>query len=105
MKGVRPLLCTLVLGFACANTLSHPAGTRSPLAQMIRMVTMCLGGESWLNFMGNEFGHPEWLDFPREGNEWSHKHCRWAADFILFHSGKVVRIVCVLALHTLMHHW
>ncbi len=44
---------------------------------MIRMVTMCLGGESWLNFMGNEFGHPEWLDFPREGNEWSHKHCRW----------------------------
>jgi 1,4-alpha-glucan branching enzyme len=46
------------------------------LHKMIRMVTMCLGGESWLNFMGNEFGHPEWLDFPREGNEWSHKHCR-----------------------------
>jgi 1,4-alpha-glucan branching enzyme len=44
--------------------------------KMIRMVTMCLGGESWLNFMGNEFGHPEWLDFPRDGNEWSHKHCR-----------------------------
>lgn len=43
---------------------------------MIRMVTMCLGGESWLNFMGNEFGHPEWLDFPRDGNDWSHKHCR-----------------------------
>jgi hypothetical protein len=40
------------------------------------MVTMALGGEAWLNFMGNEFGHPEWLDFPREGNEWSHKHCR-----------------------------
>jgi len=35
-------------------------------------------GEAWLNFMGNEFGHPEWLDFPREGNEWSHKHCRCA---------------------------
>jgi hypothetical protein len=70
------MLCTLVLGVASANTLSHPAGTPSPLAQMIRMVTMCLGGESWLNFMGNEFGHPEWLDFPREGNEWSHKHCR-----------------------------
>lgn len=46
------------------------------LHKMIRMVTMALGGESWLNFMGNEFGHPEWLDFPREGNEWSHKHCR-----------------------------
>lgn len=45
---------------------------------MIRMVTMTLGGESWLNFMGNEFGHPEWLDFPRDGNEWSYKHCRYA---------------------------
>jgi 1,4-alpha-glucan branching enzyme len=48
------------------------------LHKMIRMVTMALGGEAWLNFMGNEFGHPEWLDFPREGNEWSHKHCRCA---------------------------
>lgn len=36
----------------------------------------CVGGEAWLTFMGNEFGHPEWIDFPREGNEWSHKHCR-----------------------------
>lgn len=53
-----------------------PAAAAHPLTQMIRMVTMCLGGESWLNFMGNEFGHPEWLDFPRDGNEWSHKHCR-----------------------------
>lgn len=34
------------------------------------------GGEAWLSFMGNEFGHPEWIDFPREGNKWSHKHCR-----------------------------
>jgi hypothetical protein len=32
---------------------------------MIRMVTLVLGGESYLNFMGNEFGHPEWIDFPR----------------------------------------
>lgn len=47
------------------------------LHKMIRMVTMALGGEGWLNFMGNEFGHPEWLDFPRDGNEWSHKHCRF----------------------------
>jgi hypothetical protein len=52
------------------------AGVTAVPPQMIRMVTMCLGGESWLNFMGNEFGHPEWLDFPRDGNEWSHKHCR-----------------------------
>lgn len=46
------------------------------LHMMIRMVTMAIGGEAWLNFMGNEFGHPEWIDFPREGNDWSHKFCR-----------------------------
>lgn len=44
--------------------------------KLIRLVTMALGGEGWLNFMGNEFGHPEWLDFPREGNAWSYAHCR-----------------------------
>ena len=37
---------------------------------------MAIGGEGYLNFMGNEFGHPEWVDFPREGNDWSHNHCR-----------------------------
>jgi 1,4-alpha-glucan branching enzyme len=26
--------------------------------------------------MGNEFGHPEWIDFPREGNGWSYHYCR-----------------------------
>ena len=36
------------------------------LHKMIRQLTMCLGGEGYLNFMGNEFGHPEWIDFPRE---------------------------------------
>jgi 1,4-alpha-glucan branching enzyme len=35
------------------------------LHKLIRGLTMALGGEGWLNFMGNEFGHPEWLDFPR----------------------------------------
>ena len=35
------------------------------LHKMIRSVTMALGGEAYLNFMGNEFGHPEWIDFPR----------------------------------------
>lgn len=50
------------------------------LHKMIHTLTMCLGGEAWLTFMGNEFGHPEWIDFPREGNNWSHQHCRrqWA---------------------------
>ena len=35
------------------------------LHKMIRLITMALGGNSYLNFMGNEFGHPEWIDFPR----------------------------------------
>jgi len=26
--------------------------------------------------MGNEFGHPEWIDFPREGNNWSYFYAR-----------------------------
>ena len=37
---------------------------------------MSLGGEGYLTFMGNEFGHPEWIDFPREGNGWSYHYCR-----------------------------
>lgn len=45
------------------------------LHKMIRLITFALGGEGYLNFMGNEFGHPEWIDFPREGNGWSHAHC------------------------------
>ncbi len=46
------------------------------LHKMIRLFTMAGGGEAYLNFMGNEFGHPEWIDFPREGNGWSFKYCR-----------------------------
>ncbi len=46
------------------------------LHKLIRLTTLALGGEGWLNFMGNEFGHPEWLDFPREGNGWSYHYCR-----------------------------
>jgi 1,4-alpha-glucan branching enzyme len=46
------------------------------LHKMIRLLTMALGGEGWLNFIGNEFGHPEWVDFPREGNGWSYKYAR-----------------------------
>ncbi len=44
--------------------------------KIIRFFTLTLGGEAWLNFMGNEFGHPEWIDFPREGNNWSHWYAR-----------------------------
>ena len=44
--------------------------------KMLRLLTMTLGGEGYLTFMGNEFGHPEWIDFPREGNGWSYHYCR-----------------------------
>ena len=46
------------------------------LHKMLRLITMSLGGEGYLTFMGNEFGHPEWIDFPREGNGWSYHYCR-----------------------------
>lgn len=46
------------------------------LHKLIRFITITLGGESYLNFMGNEFGHPEWIDFPREGNNWSYWYAR-----------------------------
>eukprot|EP00929_Paragymnodinium_shiwhaense_P042980 TRINITY_DN22156_c0_g2_i1.p1 TRINITY_DN22156_c0_g2~~TRINITY_DN22156_c0_g2_i1.p1 ORF type:complete len:1969 (-),score=563.19 TRINITY_DN22156_c0_g2_i1:210-6116(-) len=50
------------------------------LHKMIRLVVLGLGGEGYLNFMGNEFGHPEWIDFPRPENDWSHHHCRRRFD-------------------------
>ena len=46
------------------------------LHKMIRLITASAAGEGYLNFMGNEFGHPEWIDFPREGNGWSYHYCR-----------------------------
>jgi len=46
------------------------------LHKMIRLITLATAGHGFLNFMGNEFGHPEWIDFPREGNNWSFKHAR-----------------------------
>ena len=46
------------------------------LHKMIRLYTLAGAGEAYLNFMGNEFGHPEWIDFPREGNGWSFHYCR-----------------------------
>lgn len=46
------------------------------LHKMIRLLTASLHHGGYLNFMGNEFGHPEWIDFPREGNDWSYKYAR-----------------------------
>lgn len=46
------------------------------LHKLIRLLTFTLGGEGYLNFMGNEFGHPEWIDFPRAGNDFSYQYAR-----------------------------
>ena len=46
------------------------------LHKLIRFSTLVLACDGYLNFMGNEFGHPEWIDFPREGNGWSYKYAR-----------------------------
>ena len=46
------------------------------LHKMIRLITFSTSAGGYLNFMGNEFGHPEWIDFPREGNNWSYKYAR-----------------------------
>lgn len=52
------------------------------LHKMIRLVTASLINGGYLNFMGNEFGHPEWIDFPREGNGWSYKYARRQWDLV-----------------------
>ncbi len=59
------------------------------LHKMIRLVTLATSGGGYLNFMGNEFGHPEWIDFPREGNGWSYRYARrqWSlsdADYLRY---------------------
>ena len=46
------------------------------LHKMIRLATLATAGNGYLNFMGNEFGHPEWIDFPRQGNNWSYHYAR-----------------------------
>eukprot|EP00929_Paragymnodinium_shiwhaense_P058142 TRINITY_DN2911_c0_g1_i2.p1 TRINITY_DN2911_c0_g1~~TRINITY_DN2911_c0_g1_i2.p1 ORF type:complete len:816 (-),score=181.57 TRINITY_DN2911_c0_g1_i2:519-2966(-) len=46
------------------------------LHKMVRLLVLGLGGEGYLNFMGNEFGHPEWIDFPTDKNGGSYQHCR-----------------------------
>jgi len=46
------------------------------LHKMIRLITLATAGGGYLAFMGNEWGHPEWIDFPRQGNNWSYTHAR-----------------------------
>ena len=52
------------------------------LHKMIRLLTASTINGGYLNFMGNEFGHPEWIDFPREGNGWSYKYARRQWDLV-----------------------
>lgn len=52
------------------------------LHKMIRLLTATTINGGYLNFMGNEFGHPEWIDFPREGNNWSYKYARRQWDLV-----------------------
>lgn len=52
------------------------------LHKMMRLLTSTTMNGGYLNFMGNEFGHPEWIDFPREGNRWSYKYARRQWDLV-----------------------
>lgn len=76
---------TLAFWLMDAEMYTHMSVTSPPsgvvdrgiaLHKMIRLLTNVLGGEGYLNFMGNEFGHPEWLDFPRLGNKESYHYAR-----------------------------
>lgn len=63
--------------FSMSRDVHNPIVDRGlALHKMIRLVTLATAGNGYLNFMGNEFGHPEWIDFPREGNGWSFAHAR-----------------------------
>ncbi|OVA00600.1 Glycoside hydrolase [Macleaya cordata] len=66
----------MYLGMSCLSEASPTVERGIALHKMIHFITMALGGDGYLNFMGNEFGHPEWIDFPREGNGWSYEKCR-----------------------------
>jgi 1,4-alpha-glucan branching enzyme len=58
------------------SSSSHVIDRGVALHKMIRLLTIGTAGDGYLNFMGNEWGHPEWIDFPREGNDWSYEHAR-----------------------------
>jgi 1,4-alpha-glucan branching enzyme len=75
---------TLAFRLMGSNMYEHMAISSSDLIidrgialhKLIRLLTFALAGEGWLNFIGNEFGHPEWVDFPREGNGDSFQYAR-----------------------------
>ena len=55
-------------GMNVSTALTSCVDRGMALHKMTKLLTMAIGGEAYMNFMGNEFGHPEWIDFPREGN-------------------------------------
>ena len=75
---------TLIFRLIDANMYAHMNVFESKLEvdrgialhKLIRLITLATAGNGYLNFMGNEFGHPDWIDFPREGNDWSYKYAR-----------------------------
>ncbi len=76
-KTIMFRLCDAEMYTAMAKNIPSAVIDRGiALHKMIRLLTASLAGEGYLNFMGNEFGHPEWIDFPREGNGWSYHYCR-----------------------------
>ena len=64
--------------YAHMHNLDGDPGAARALAlhKIIRLLTLAAGGEGYLTFIGNEFGHPEWVDFPRAGNDWSYRFAR-----------------------------
>jgi 1,4-alpha-glucan branching enzyme len=70
-------LCDQEMYWSMAKDRQSPVIDRGmALHKLLRLLTASLGGDGYLTFMGNEFGHPEWIDFPREGNGWSYHYCR-----------------------------
>ena len=92
-KTIMFRLCDAEMYTAMSKTVSSPIIHRGmALHKMLRLLTATLAGEGYLTFMGNEFGHPEWIDFPREGNGWSYHYCRrqWSlADRDDLHYGEL----------------
>jgi 1,4-alpha-glucan branching enzyme len=86
------------------STLSEPSmiiDRGLSLHKMFRLLVLGLGGEAYLTFLGNEFGHPEWVDFPRLGNDWSYQHCRrrWDLpddDMLKYNTSKSLKRSCRL---------
>ena len=80
LVGDKTLIFRLIdkeMYYSMEKTSSNPIVERGvALHKMIRLVTAATNGGGYLTFMGNEFGHPEWIDFPREGNGWSYKYAR-----------------------------